>query len=194
MSDPQDSASVGLLSRLALRDASALTAAYDEFGRTAYAVAYRVVGQATDAEEAVQDAFKALWQNGEKLKQRQAKILPWLITTSRRAAIDILRRRKSRIPSAAGIAAEEMETENRVMVDEPTAGEALQQKETAAKVREAVSSLPDEQQQMVRLAFFSGLTHQEISERLKVPLGTVKSRLRYGLQKLQQKIGEVSHG
>lgn len=193
MSDPQDSVSGDLLGRLARRDASALVSAYDMFGRTVYAVAFRVVGLAADAEEAVQDAFKALWQNGEKLQKRQAKVLPWLITTSRRAAIDILRRRKSRIPSAAGIAEEEIETENRVMADELTAGENLQRKETAAKVREAVSSLPDEQKLMVRLAFFSGMTHQEISERLKVPLGTVKSRLRYGLQKLQQKIGEVSH-
>ena len=119
--------------------------------------------------------------------------MPWLITTSRRAAIDILRRRKSRIPSAAGIAEEELETENRVAENEPTAGEALQQKEIAEKVREAVASLPSEQKQMVKLAFFSGLTHQEIAARLSVPLGTVKSRLRYGLQKLQQKIGEVSH-
>jgi RNA polymerase sigma-70 factor (ECF subfamily) len=193
MSDTQETVSAALLNRLAERDATALASAYDEFGRTVYAVAYRVVGQSSDAEEAVQDAFRALWQNAGKLSSRQAKVLPWLITTSRRAAIDILRRRKSRIPSAAGISKDELEIENRVSVNEPTAGDALQQKEAAEKVRDAVDTLPSEQKQMVRLAFFSGLTHQEISARLSVPLGTVKSRLRYGLQKLQQKIGEIRH-
>ena len=193
MSDIGDSVGAEILARLAQRDSSALGTAYTEFGRTVYAVAYRVVSQAADAEEAVQDAFRALWQNAEKLRARQAKVLPWLITTARRAAIDILRRRKSRIPSAAGIAEAELETENRVSSEEPTAGEVLQQKETAAKVREAVAELPEEQKEMVHLAFFSGLTHQEISDRLQVPLGTVKSRLRYGLQKLQQRIGEVRH-
>jgi RNA polymerase sigma factor (sigma-70 family) len=193
MSDAQDDVSRDLLGRLAQRDAAALAAACDHFGRTIYSIAYRVLGQAGDVEEAVQDAFRALWRNAGKLRDRQAKVLPWLITTARRAAIDTLRRRKSRIPSAASIAEEEMETENRVSGDEPTAGEALLQKERAQAVRTAVQSLPEEQQQMVRLAFFSGLTHQEISDRLQVPLGTVKSRLRYGLQKLQQKITEVSH-
>ena len=86
-----------------------------------------------------------------------------------------------------------MEITNRVSVDEPTAGEALQQKEVAQKVAAAVRDLPDEQQQIVQLVFYSGLTHQEVSDKLGLPLGTVKSRLRYGLQKLQMKIGEVSN-
>ena len=193
MNDAQDNVSADVLSRLARRDAAALEQAYDEFGRTVYAVAYRVVGQAADAEEAVQDAFRALWSNAVSLHSRKANPLPWLITTARRAAIDILRKRKSRIPSAATISEDEMEITNRVSVDEPTAGEALQQKEVAQKVAAAVRDLPDEQQQIVQLVFYSGLTHQEVSDKLGLPLGTVKSRLRYGLQKLQMKIGEVSN-
>jgi RNA polymerase sigma-70 factor (ECF subfamily) len=193
MNEAQDNVSAEFLSRMASRDSSALRRAYDEFGRTVYAVAFRVVGQSTDAEEAVQDAFRALWSNAASLQIRGAKVLPWLITTARRAAIDILRKRKSRIPNAAVISEEVIDMANHVATDEPTAGEVLQQKEVALKVAEVVSSLPDEQRQVVRMVFYSGLTHQEVSDQLGLPLGTVKSRLRYGLQKLQLKIGEVTN-
>ena len=185
MSDEMDSADLALVSRLAEGDPASLAAAYDRFGRTVYSVAWRVLGQASEAEEVVQDAFKALWDNATDLKNRRVTVVAWLITTARRRAIDGLRKRQRRIPAAASLAETDAPPDVVAPIDDATADRLLVKRERADQVRAAMRELPDEQSRIVRLAFFSGLTHHEISEQLQLPLGTVKSRLRYGLRKLQ---------
>lgn len=192
MPSANDSSPV-LLGRIARGDSTALALAYDQFGRAAYAVALRLLASPDEAEEAVQDAFKALWTHAGELVHRDSNLMAWLVTATRRRAIDSLRKRRRRIPGAAQLNEAQADRVGSVPGEGPTAGDELEQREQAERVRKALGSLPVEQAEVVRLAFFSGQTHQEIAERLVLPLGTVKSRLRYALVKLQGMMGDVAH-
>lgn len=187
---PDDGA---LVSRLVARETAALGEAYDRYGRAVYAVALRVLRQPGEAEEVVQDTFKALWQHATALQEREGNVLGWLVTTARRAAIDLWRKRQRRIPSAVNLSAEAVDAASATAAVEDHAGLALERGERAERVRAALAVLPAEQAEILRLAFFSGWSHQEIADRLELPLGTVKSRVRYGLQKLQSSLEGAGH-
>jgi len=174
-----------LLARLSRREPTAMAEAYDQFGHTIYAVAVRVVRRQEEAEEVVQDTFKALWLHAAELAARDSKLVAWLVTAARRRAIDLLRKRRRRIPTAVDLSEEQALRAETTGEDGATAGDIAEQQERAERVREALATLPADQAEAVRLAFYSGLTHQEVADQLQVPLGTVKSRLRYALTKLQ---------
>lgn len=181
------------LPRLQRGDADALAEVYDALGSTVYAVAVRVLGQRDEAEEVVQDTFRTLWTHARTLGERPVNLRAWLVTAARRRAIDGLRKRQRRILPATALAETERDPTAAVVAEDAGAGEALETQETIGRVRSALADLPSEQTEVVQLAFFSGLTHQEIAERLALPLGTIKSRLRYALSKLRGKLGGGHH-
>jgi RNA polymerase sigma-70 factor (ECF subfamily) len=174
-----------LIADLGRGDAEALGLLYDRYRRLAMAVAYRILDDATAAEDCLQDAFVQVWRNHTSFHPERGSVKSWLLTIVRNAAIDRHRGREGRARQDRPIdEVEYLLGEN----DDPhqQAVESLQ----AEQIQTAIRSLPDEQREAITLAFFNGLTHQEIAERMGVPLGTVKGRMRLGLKKMRQQLIE----
>ena len=168
-----------LLLALRSRETTAVARLYDAYGRRAYSLAYRIVGDHGAAEEAVQDAFVDLWQNAERLDPNRGSLQSLLLTVVRFKSIDRLRRQRGQ----AGL-------HNSMDIDllQDTQSDGF---DTATAVLErntmldALSTLPVEQSRAVELAYYGGYTHVEIASIMNVPLGTVKSRLRLALERLR---------
>src|SRR5262245_17497876 len=141
---------------------------YREYGRLVYAVAYKVLGERTLAEEATQQAFLQAWRAASSFDAGK-ELGPWLATIARRAAIDVHRRESRR---SAQPLDEVAPTHPAVVALPPSAEQAYD----VWEVRRAIDGLPEEERQVVRLQHVEGLTHSEIADRLAVPVGTVKSR------------------
>ncbi|MEZ4505288.1 MAG: sigma-70 family RNA polymerase sigma factor [Thermomicrobiales bacterium] len=174
-----------LIAALGAGDADALGQLYDRYRRVAMAVAYRILDDTAASEDCLQDAFLQVWRNHASFHPERGSVKSWLLTIVRNAAIDRHRGREGRARQNRPL--EEVDYllgDN----DDPheQAVEALQ----AEQIQAAVMGLPDEQREAITLAFFNGLTHQEIAERTGVPLGTVKGRMRLGLKKLRQQLTE----
>jgi RNA polymerase sigma factor (sigma-70 family) len=149
-------------------DPEAVRSVYRAYGRLVYAVAFRVLGNRALAEEATQQAFLKAWRAADSLDENR-DMAPWLATITRRVAIDLYRSETQR--SADPI--ESVAPGDPALASWPQSPEALGD---AWEVRRAVSELPQDEQEIVRLQHFEGLTHREIAERLRLPAGTVKSR------------------
>ena len=169
-----------LLERLTRKDPEALDALYTRHGRTAFALAYRVLGSPEAAEDVVQEAFLSVWRNAGSYQQARGSARGWLLAVVRNRAIDAIRAREARPKISATV--EEMGT--LPAGDSDPAEDALRRVEAEA-VREALASLPSEQRETVELAFFSGLSYPEVAARTGAPLGTVKSRMRLALERLR---------
>jgi RNA polymerase sigma-70 factor (ECF subfamily) len=174
-----------LIADLGRGDADALGFLYDRYRRLAMAVAYRILEDASAAEDCLQDAFLQVWRNHASFHPERGSVKSWLLTIVRNAAIDRHRGKEGRARQDRPIDEVEYllgET------DDPHAQavESLQ----AEQIQTAIRNLPDEQREAITLAFFNGLTHQEIAERMGVPLGTVKGRMRLGLKKMRQQLIE----
>ena len=163
-------------------DDDALGVLYDRFGRPAYRLAFRILRDSALAEDAVQEAFLALWRSADAYKRERAKPSTWILTVVHRRAVDIVRREQSRRGDPLEVA------------PEPTSGPADEDavlRERRAAVQAALTELPGEQRQALELAYYGGLTQSELAERLGVPLGTVKSRMFAGLGRLRELLGET---
>jgi RNA polymerase sigma-70 factor (ECF subfamily) len=175
--DPQPADDV-LLSSLAARDLSALAALYDRYGRLAYSLAYRILGESEAAEDVVQDAFLSAWRGAGSYRRERGNPRAWLLSIVHHRAVDILRRKTTFRPAP-------LEVAESLPSDEDTAREAEKNVEHRT-VREALEALPQAQRRTIELAYFGGYTHVELSELMGVPLGTVKGRMRIGLQKMRR--------
>jgi len=179
-------ADCNLLRRVALGDHESLRELHSRYSGVLSATAFRVLNNATDAEEVVQEAFVQIWEKASIYDPHRGKPLTWAMTLTRNKAIDRLRRvqRRNRLQ-------DEIEQEAQIWdrVVEHDSSDAVASLETKAIVRSAVIQLSDDQRKAIELAFFSGLTQFEIAARLKTPLGTVKARIRRGMMKLRQIIG-----
>lgn len=170
------------MARLAAGDQAALADLYDRHGRSVYALACRIVTDRGDAEDVVQEVFAQAWKQASRYDGARATVVGWLLMMTRARAIDRIRARKSR-PMPSG-------TDVPDLVD-PAAGQeaASITSEAAARVGAALRTLPDSQRQAIELAYYEGLSQTDISERLREPLGTVKTRMRSALQKLRVALG-----
>ncbi len=180
----------GLLQRMAQGDRDAFTQLYDRFSRPLYVTALRIIGDAREAEDIVHDAFLTLWEKAAAFSAERGTAFSWAVTLTRNRAIDRVRLRRRRgellgqsAPADLGYGGAS---------DSADCADSLVFKEKAGLVRAALADLPGEQRQAVELAFFGGLTQQEIAERLREPLGTVKARIRRGLLKLRTALS-LSH-
>lgn len=167
-----------LMAALAGRDLTALGTLYDRYGRVAYGLAYRILGEAEAAEDVVHDAFISAWRGAASYRPERGNARAWLLSIVHHRAVDVLRR-KTTFRSAPLDAADEKPS------DQDTAEEATRNVEHAS-VRAALEALPPAQRRTIELAYFGGYTHVELSELMGVPLGTVKGRMRIGLQKLRR--------
>jgi RNA polymerase sigma-70 factor (ECF subfamily) len=168
-----------LITAIARGNHPALLALYDRHGRIAYGLAYRILGDAGAAEEAVQDAYLRVWRRASTFDVSRGGVRSWLLTIVHHCAIDLLRRRAGAPPVIAGL--DEIADRRSV----PDAWSEVSGRIESERVRTAVESLPGEQRRAIEMAFFDGLTHREIAERDGLPLGTVKGRMRLGLRRLQ---------
>jgi RNA polymerase sigma-70 factor, ECF subfamily len=170
--------------RVAHGDADALAALYDRHSRSVYSLAFRIVGDGSEAEEVVQDVFAQAWRQAERYDTTRGAVVAWLLMMTRSRAIDRIRARRGLPPLAPdgwkGLSE----------VVDPGAGPELQtlSGEQIRRLQTALHSLPLAQRLTIQLAFYEGLTHVEIAERLEEPLGTIKTRIRLGLLRLRDAI------
>ena len=168
------------------KDATAFEVFYDRHGGVAYSLAYRIVGERGAAEDVVQEAFISIWRSGARYDPARGSVRTWMLGIVRNRAIDSLR-------SKAGKAAKLDFDDESVLEQRPAEGrtdaEALRREE-AREVRGALGELPGEQSKVIELAYFGGFSHSEIAAMLGVPLGTVKGRMRLGLEKIRGRLAE----
>jgi len=175
-----------LMSLVAGKDALAFEVFYDRHGGAAYSLAYRIVGDKTGAEDVTQEALLSIWRSGARFDRARGSVRAWTLGIVRNRAIDALRRAAGRPPALNFDPEEVLERE---AAQELTEVEAVR-RETARELRGAVAELPNDQSRVIELAYFGGFTHSEIAEMLGQPLGTVKGRMRLGLEKIRAALAE----
>jgi RNA polymerase sigma-70 factor (ECF subfamily) len=167
-----------LYERIRSKDRDALEIMYDRYEKLLYSFAYRITHDQTLAEEVLQDVFMKLWNGNRVFDSSKGKFTSWLLTITRNQAIDLIRKHKKmdtvEIMEKDSVLRSELSVENEV--EWKVQGEIL---------REAVSKLKNEQQEMIELFYFKGFTQQRISEEYQIPLGTVKGRIRLALKHLR---------
>jgi RNA polymerase sigma factor (sigma-70 family) len=170
-----------VLTAIAGGDDQGLAELYDRYGRVAYGLAYRVLRDQVLAEDAVQDAFLAIWRSADGYRRERAKPSTWILTLVHRRAVDLVRREDRRRAERLD------ETPEATGASVPEEAD-LREKRTA--VQAALRELPQDQRQALELAYYGGFTQSELAERLGVPLGTIKSRMFAGLTRLRELVPE----
>ena len=175
VTSPADEADRAVLVRLADGELDALGDLYDRYKTMAYSIAYRITNDATLAEDVVQEAFLGAWRNAARYVEGRGSVKTWLLAIVHHRAIDAVRRRRPttelpdvELPPPDAFRLPDVWAEVAAGLD-------------AATVQDALATLSDVQREAIELAYFNGLTQQEIADQTSTPLGTVKSRMRLGL-------------
>ncbi|HXF31289.1 MAG TPA: sigma-70 family RNA polymerase sigma factor [Solirubrobacterales bacterium] len=176
-----------LMPWIAKKDPEAFEVFYDRHGGAGYSLAYRILGDRSAAEDCIQEAFISIWRSGARFDRTRGSVRSWTLSIVRNRAIDALRSKSGRAPKLTFD--DDAILESRP-ADEQTEKEVLAA-ETAVEIRGALSQLPSEQSKVIQLAYFGGFSQSEIAGMLNVPLGTVKGRMRLGLEKIR---GELAEG
>jgi RNA polymerase sigma-70 factor (ECF subfamily) len=173
-----------LMARVAEMDKRALEELYDRYASAAMGLALKMLGERSAAEEIVQEAFWRVWKRAATFELQRGQFTAWLFGIVHNLAIDEMRRRKVR-PNTIST-----DTEEDSILELPDAtmdvAESAFQRVTGEQVRLALKSLPDSQRSVIELAYFEGLTHQEIAAQLNEPIGTIHTRARLAIQKLRE--------
>jgi len=176
-----------LLRLIARTQEQALGELYDRYRRLVYSMALNATGDAGLAEEITQDVFLRVWNKAETYRPEQGKVVTWLSSIARYRSIDLLRRQAIRPEGNRAAWAEEG---NSLPSDGPDIEGEVVISQRRQIVRKAIDQLPTEQGQALAYAYFQGYSHSEIAEALHEPLGTVKTRIRLGMQKLRHLLQE----
>lgn len=158
---------------------------YDRHARVAFSLAFRLLGDRTEAEDLVQDAFLSIWKRSASYSPSRGSVRTWLLGIVHNRGVDRLRNQAAgarRQEALQGVALARQRT--------PDAADEAVAEVMAGHVRQGLDDLPPEQGQVISLAYFGGFTHHEIAGLLELPLGTVKSRMRLGLERLRSLLGE----
>ncbi|MBI1276624.1 MAG: sigma-70 family RNA polymerase sigma factor [Anaerolineaceae bacterium] len=168
-----------LLQRVQAGDEDALIILHNQFANLVFSVAYRVLNDQMAAEEVTQDTFMRLWNKSYSYDPEKGRFTTWLLTVTRRLAIDVLRLRQRREPKAGML----------FMDEDPSLWENILSVEGGSDLRRnlksALDQLPPEQSELIEMVYFYGMSHNDIAETTGIPLGTVKTRIRLGMQKLR---------
>jgi RNA polymerase sigma-70 factor, ECF subfamily len=175
---------VELLRRIGNGDRSAFGSFYDQYSGLLFSIAVKILNDAKEAEDVLQEVFIQIWNKANAYDPLLGKPASWAVALTRNKAIDRIRasNRRSKFLEQATVEA------NLAMDDAPTANEKLHGRENAQMIRSVVAALPLDQRRAIELAFFSGLTQDEIARNLHEPLGTIKARIRRGMLKLREKL------
>lgn len=171
---------IELIQRIVDREQIALAELYDLVGPMVYAMAMRVVNNPVLAEEVTQDTFMKVWRQAERWNPERGKLITWILTIARYTAIDRLQREQRHVPSQT-VSLEEMMP----FVGRPSVVDQNRWYDKQV-LQSLIVQLPREQLECIELAFFKGMSHQEIADYLHQPLGTIKSRIRQGLLTLRR--------
>jgi RNA polymerase sigma-70 factor, ECF subfamily len=169
-----------LLTQVARGDEAALGEVYDRFGRVAYGLALRIIRDERLAEDAVQEAFLAVWRQAASFDPARASARTWLLTLVHRRAVDLVRREERRRADAL---------DPEIEPSGSSAADDAELRSRRAQVQRALAQLPDDQRRPIELAYYGGLSQSELAEQLDLPLGTVKSRMFTGLKRLGELLG-----
>jgi RNA polymerase sigma-70 factor (ECF subfamily) len=183
--DPLALADEDLMARVQDGDARAFEVIFDRHADAAFSLAYRMCGRRAMAEDVVQEAFLSLWRSGARYDRTRGSVRSWVLGVVHNRAIDLFRRDTVRTSKDVSdeTAVERMPAAENTEVE-------VQRRDNASTVRGALEELPDDQRQVIELAYFGGFSHSQIAELLKLPTGTVKGRMRLGLTKLRLSLGD----
>ena len=175
-----------LISRIAEGDDSAFTALYGRFSSSLYGMAFRMMNDAKEAEDVLQEGFTYIWRKAASYDSSRSSPFAWAVMIVRNKAIDRLRvrQRLERLRDKVITEGTYYQEKDETSANEPSL------RERGALLRSALKQIPQEQRQALELAFFGGLTHEQIAERLATPLGTIKARIRRGLIRLRDLMDE----
>ncbi len=174
---------VALLARIVDRDERAVEALYARYSGPLYSLAYQVTGAERFAQDVVQEVFVALWRDANRFDPSRGAVAPWLFSLARHKAIDLVRREANIRKRTADVDLEFHESDDDV--DHET-----WQRFRKEKVLAAIEALTPVQREALELAFFGGLTHVEVADKLDIPLGTAKTRIRSALLRLRDILGD----
>jgi RNA polymerase sigma-70 factor (ECF subfamily) len=171
-----------IVRRMAGGDHLALGELYDRHARLLYSLALRIVRERSDAEDVLQETFSQVWRQANRFEASRGTVVGWLVTVTRSRALDRLRQRRTQREGAADFdrVADSLTDQSRALDLQ------LVTAEQANRVRQALAALPDELRIPLELAYYEGLSQSEIAERLRTPLGTIKTRMRQTLLRLRE--------
>ena len=179
LSDPDLVAAVGA------GDADALARLYDRFSGMLLGLAHRILGDPSDAEEILQEAFVQVWRQAERYDRRRSSVSTWLVLITRSRAIDRLRSRKVKDRTLAAV-----QQEKRGAHTSPEGVGDVLRDERGRRLRREMAGLPPEQREVLEMAFFRGMTQSEIASQTGIPLGTVKTRSLLAMRKLRKAMAD----
>ncbi|HET7579576.1 MAG TPA: sigma-70 family RNA polymerase sigma factor [Bacillales bacterium] len=175
-----------LYERVQSGDQQALELLYDKYEKILYSFSYRMTRHKESAEEVVQEVFVKVWKGQGNYDSSKGKFSSWLLTIARNASIDFMRKRRE--------PAYEFEERDSLASSEPSIEDLVEWKERGTEIRSAISTLTEEQQQVIEAFYFKGSTQQIIAEQFDIPLGTVKGRIRLALKHLRKRFHEMEGG
>lgn len=178
-----------LLTLVERGDAEAFEVIYDRHSRVAFSLAFRLLGDRQSAEDLVQDTFLAVWRGAAGFAAGRGSVRNWLLSILHNRGVDRLR-----TLGAMARRQEALEQVESRRPDGPDAATLGISRALAGDVRQELGTLPEEQHEVLKLAYYGGFTHHEIADLLGVPLGTVKSRMRLGLERLRRGLGAAEVG
>lgn len=184
-SELDDTALIALIAR---RDEGALGTLYDRYSRLAFSLAMRIVGERTLAEEITADSFVSVWRAAGSFTEARGRFVTWLMSVVRHRAIDELRRLNVR-PEGSSVELNEA-LQSTALPD--GLDDLMDVRQRQVIVRSALATLPPPQRQALELAYFGGLTQQEIADKTGTPLGTIKTRMRLGLLKMRDELRRLN--
>lgn len=180
---PPDISDADLMSSLAAGNPAAMELLYERYSRPVYSFAYRMLGDRDHAEDLLQEVLLRAWRRSNRFSDSRGSLISWLLSITHNMAIDELRK-KQRRPQKADSQEPELLMGSLRDTDMPVE-ELVLTSENGQVIREALAEIPDNQRIVLELGYFRGMTQREISEHLDVPLGTIKTRMRLALRKLQ---------
>jgi RNA polymerase sigma-70 factor (ECF subfamily) len=182
--DDQLTIDIALIERVGARDAAAVGELYDRHSRVLYSLIVRILRDRSEAEEVLQDVFVSLWTRVHTYNPALGSPVAWLVRIARNRAIDRLR--------SSAVRTRTVESLPHDVPPPDTPEDSLSLGEQQRAVNRALDALPSDQRALIEDAYFLGLTHAELAERHRLPLGTVKTRIRAGMQALRQLLAPVN--
>jgi len=184
--EPDSELEARLISQIAGGDEAAFGMLYERFSGSLYGMAFRMMNDAKEAEDVLQEGFTYIWRKAASYDSSRSTPFAWAVMIVRNKAIDRLRtrQRQERLHDKVTTEGSFFQEKDETSADQPSV------RERSALVRSALQQIPSEQRQALELSFFGGLTHEQIAERLATPLGTIKARIRRGLLRLRDCLKE----
>ena len=187
--EPGAPSDVDLMLGIQSGDADALSQLYDRYSGIMKALILRIIHNETEADDLLQEVFMEIWNQGKNFSAEKGKPLGWMVTLTRRRAIDALRKKQAYARAEERLQAEP-ERQPLAWVENATEKD-IEAGDTRVLMAKVINSLPEAQQQVIELAFFQGMSQREIAFHTNIPLGTVKTRLELGLKKIYDGLKEL---